>query len=265
MIAPRSPAGEAPDPRPPPPARSEADTTLDPQTERNQRRTTAVVGAIAAVAATMALLALLVLGPIVAVVIVVLGAGAVAWASFAGEPLALRLAGAVPADEATHAGLHNLTDGLCVTTGLPKPALYVVEDPAANAFAVGRDPRRAAVVVTSGLLDGLSRIELEGLLAQLLAHIRSRDTTVATLAVALPPARRLLDDEREQAADLAAVGVTRYPPGLVGALEQLQRTGTAVRRSPFAIVHLWMAPAVAEAAADAVPSLDERIAVLREL
>jgi heat shock protein HtpX len=216
----------------------------------------------------VALLAFLLVGVAAAVVVAVLGTGVVAWTWLGGGPLALRLAGAVPADESAHARLHNLTDGLCVTTGLPKPALYVVHDAAANAFAVGRDPRRSAVVVTTGLLDALGRIELEGLLAQALAHIRSRDTQVATLAVALPPARRLLDPEREQVADLAAVEITRYPPGLVAALEQLQRTGTAVQRSPFAMAHLWMAPAAERpgTAADAVaPALEARIAVLREL
>ncbi|MEZ5141989.1 MAG: M48 family metalloprotease [Acidimicrobiales bacterium] len=224
-----------------------------------------MVGAIAVVTVVVALVALVLLGLVAALVVAVVGAAVVAYAWLAGGPLALRVTGASPADETTHARLHNLTEGLCVATGLPKPALYVVDDPGANAFAVGRDPAHAAVVVTTGLLDVLGRIELEGLLAQELTHIRSGDTVVGTLVVALPFLGGLLDAHREQLADLAAVEVTRYPPGLAAALEKLRDHGTALRTSSFAVAHLWVAPPDGSPPPAGVPALDERIAALHEL
>ncbi len=79
--------------------------------------------------------------------------------------------------------LHNVVEGLCIATGLPKPRVFIVDDPAPNAFAFGRSPNRAGVAVTSGLLNLMSRRELEGVLAHELSHIRNRDTQVNTLAV----------------------------------------------------------------------------------
>ena len=79
--------------------------------------------------------------------------------------------------------LHNVIEGLCIATGLPKPKVYIVDDPAPNAFAFGRSPNKAGVAVTSGLLNLMSRRELEGVLAHELSHIRNRDVQVTTLAV----------------------------------------------------------------------------------
>jgi heat shock protein HtpX len=79
--------------------------------------------------------------------------------------------------------LHNVVEGLCIATGLPKPKVYIVDDPAPNAFAFGRSPQHAGVAVTSGLLNLMSRRELEGVLAHELSHIRNRDVQVTTLAV----------------------------------------------------------------------------------
>ena len=79
--------------------------------------------------------------------------------------------------------LHNVVEGLCIATGLPKPKVYIVDDPAPNAFAFGRSPRTPGVAVTSGLLNLMSRRELEGVLAHELSHVRNRDVQVTTLAV----------------------------------------------------------------------------------
>jgi heat shock protein HtpX len=79
--------------------------------------------------------------------------------------------------------LHNVVEGLCLRTGLPKPRVYIVDDPAPNAFAFGRSPKNAGVAVTSGLLNLMSRRELEGVLAHELSHIQNRDVQVSTLAV----------------------------------------------------------------------------------
>ncbi len=79
--------------------------------------------------------------------------------------------------------LHNVIEGLCIASGLPKPRVYIIDDPAPNACAFGRSPERSAVAVTSGLLNLMSRRELEGVLAHELSHIRNRDVQVTTLAI----------------------------------------------------------------------------------
>ena len=79
--------------------------------------------------------------------------------------------------------LHDVIEGLCIRTGLPKPRVYIVDDPAPNAFAFGRSPEKSGVAVTTGLLNLMSRRELEGVLAHEMSHIRNRDVQVTTLAV----------------------------------------------------------------------------------
>jgi heat shock protein HtpX len=79
--------------------------------------------------------------------------------------------------------LHDVIEGLCIRTGLPKPRVYIVDDPAPNAFAFGRSPASSGVAVTTGLLNLMSRRELEGVLAHEMSHIRNRDVQVTTLAV----------------------------------------------------------------------------------
>ncbi len=79
--------------------------------------------------------------------------------------------------------LHNVIEGLCLRTGLPKPRVYIVDDPAPNAFAFGRSPSNSGVAVTTGLLNLMSRRELEGVLAHEMSHVRNRDVQVTTLAV----------------------------------------------------------------------------------
>ena len=81
--------------------------------------------------------------------------------------------------------LYRVLENLTITAGLPMPKFYLVQDPAPNAFATGRNPQHAAVAVTSGLLERLDRSELEGVLAHELSHIGNRDMLVSTVAVVL--------------------------------------------------------------------------------
>src|SRR5947209_5917679 len=111
---------------------------------------------VVVVAAILALLGLGVVGLVIALVVAGLGAFVAYRTS---EAVALRMSHAHPADPEDYARLHNVVEGLCVAAGLPKPAIYVIDDAAPNAFAAGRNPRHAAVVVTTGLLEKLSRIE----------------------------------------------------------------------------------------------------------
>ncbi len=109
---------------------------------------------------------------------VVAGLLAVAGAVFSltsGAKVVLAAAGARPADGPELRQLHNIVEALAIGDGIPKPAVYVVDDPAPNAFATGTSPKRAAVTVTTGLLATMNREELEGVLAHELSHIRNYD------------------------------------------------------------------------------------------
>lgn len=101
------------------------------------------------------------------------------------DKLALATSGAKPADEAQFQELHRIVENLSITSGQPKPRVFVINDPAPNAFATGRDPAHAAVAVTTGLLAMMDRAELEGVLAHELSHIKNRDTLVMTVVVVL--------------------------------------------------------------------------------
>jgi heat shock protein HtpX len=227
------------------------------------RRAAAICAAV--VAGTLGLLGLLLtlaaglgvlgLGLGLGVAVLVLG-----FAPGLGERSALAAVRAQPAAADRWPRYHNLVEGLCRTAALPAPALYVAPSDAPNAFAVGGRPGAASVVVTSGLLTALNRVELEGVLAHELAHVQSGGARLATLGVALPPLRRLAAPRRRELdADEGGAGLTRYPPGLAAALAKLAAAG----RPPGgpAIRHLWIV-----APDDATrPPVADRIAALAEL
>lgn len=152
----------------------------------------------------------------------------------------------------------DLTESLCASLGLPVPELQVLADRAPNAVTLGRAASSATLVVTSALVDGLDRIELEGVLAHELSHVKRLDILTGSLIAS--PAGRILDacsagraqvyligTCREVKADLAAASTTRYPPGLLAALE---RMSTAATREPASVpeqvrastARLWLAP-----------------------
>jgi heat shock protein HtpX len=107
------------------------------------------------------------------------------WSYWNSDKVVIALARAKPADPTQYAELHRIVENLAITAGLPKPKIYIVDDPAPNAFATGRNKDHAAVAVTSGLLTMMDRTELEGVLAHELSHIGNRDMLVSTIAVVL--------------------------------------------------------------------------------
>ncbi len=240
------------------------------------------------------------------------------------DKVALRVNRARPADPEEYARLYNLVEGLCIASGLPKPRLYIIDDPAPNAFATGRDPKHAAVAVTTGLLAKMNRIELEGVLAHELSHIKNYDILVSTLAVIMVGVVALISDmglrflifggrrsdndnggnaiaamlalvflilaplaaaltqfalsrRREALADISAIEMTRYPPGLISALEKLRDDQTVVRENNRATAHLWIEEPMPQYEGtarrknkwshlfDTHPPIEDRIAALREL
>jgi heat shock protein HtpX len=108
--------------------------------------------------------------------------------------LVVAISGARLAPDAEFPELHNLIENLSITAGLPKPKIYIINDPAPNAFATGRDPEHAVVAVTTGLMQMLDRTELEGVIAHELSHIGNRDMLVSTVAVVLVGFVTLISD-----------------------------------------------------------------------
>lgn len=110
------------------------------------------------------------------------------------DKLVLRMTGAREATHQEFPDLWNVVENLSITAGLPMPRVYVVDDPAPNAFATGRDPEHAVVAATTGLLSMLDRTELEGVMAHELSHIGNRDMLVMTVAVVLAGFLAMLAD-----------------------------------------------------------------------
>jgi len=98
---------------------------------------------------------------------------------------ALAMAGAVQIQKADNPRLYRIVENLSITTGLPMPKVYLVNDPAPNAFATGRDPERAAVAATTGLLEIMDDAELEGVMAHEIAHVKNFDIRVTTIVFGL--------------------------------------------------------------------------------
>ena len=242
------------------------------QIQENKRRAATLVGGVVAVVGiVLGLLGLLLLGWIGLIIGFVLAGAAAAVFVRRSTAMVLVRAGGRPADDVAHARLRNVVEGLCVAGGLPVPALYVLEEPSPNALTCGRNPRDAGLVVTSGLLDGLSRIELEGVMAHELSHIKGLDILPGTLAAAIPGAQwlagRLWSAQTAEAlADLQAVGMTRYPPGLLAALEKLQADSSTMQPRSPSITHLWLKPPeTGGRGGEVTPPLEERIEALKEL
>jgi heat shock protein HtpX len=264
-------------------------------------------------------------GPTGAIVALVFSAAMAFFSYWKADAIALAVSRAKPADPEQYQRLHNLVEGLCIAGGLPKPRVYIVDDPAPNAFATGRNPKHAAIAVTTGLLEKLNRVELEGVIAHELSHVRNYDILVSTLAVTMVGSIALLSNigmrmmwwnggrtrrdgdrdggnplailglvllifapligklmqaavsrRRETLADVSACQLTRYPPGLISALEKLRDDCTVTHSATTATAHLWIEQPMSGVGDsgkfgslnrmfDTHPPLEERIALLREL
>jgi heat shock protein HtpX len=294
----------------------------------NKRRSIALIaGFVLVLSLVGAAFGLIVGNGLAGTLIALVVSGAIAFASYwKADSVALAVSRARPADPAQYQRLYNLVEGLTIASGLPMPRLYIIDDPAPNAFATGRNPRHAALAVTSGLLEKMNRVELEGVLAHELSHVKNYDILVSTLAVTLVGAVALLADigvrmmwwnggrvrrsgdredsnnplafvaliflvlapllgrvmqaavsrRREALADASAVQMTRYPPGLISALEKLREDTTVTHSASKATAHLWIEQPMSGVGDegrfgalnrlfDTHPPLEERIAALRDL
>jgi len=309
------------------------------QIAKNKRRTFVLLFFFVALIALAALAFNFLLGfGAIGVAFAIVFAIAMAWGSyFYSDRVALAASRAKPADGPEYQRYHNLVEGLCIAAGLPKPRLYVVDDPAPNAFATGRNPKHAALAVTTGLLEMMNRVELEGVIAHELSHVKNYDILVSTVAVTAVGAIALLSDlglrfmwfggrgdrrdsadsgglgiilvilafallilapfiallmqfamsrRRELLADASGVQLTRYPPGLVSALEKLKNDKAVVHHATRATAQMWIESPLERGsgegsedrdggtskkgswlnrAFDTHPPLDERIKILKEM
>jgi heat shock protein HtpX len=112
------------------------------------------------------------------------------------DSIVLSISNAKPVDTSTSEGkrIYRLLENLAITAGLPVPKLYIIQDTAMNAFATGRDPEHSAIALTTGIIDRLEQIELEGVIAHELSHIGNRDTLIQTISVVLVGLVALLSD-----------------------------------------------------------------------
>ncbi|MFH2085607.1 MAG: M48 family metallopeptidase [bacterium] len=112
--------------------------------------------------------------------------GVGSWISYYNsDTIALSLAGAHQVTRKTHPQYLNIVDNLARVARIPTPKTYVIDSPAYNAFATGRDPDHAAIAVTQGLLNNMNRTEIEGAVAHELSHIRNYDTRLMTIVAIL--------------------------------------------------------------------------------
>ncbi len=104
---------------------------------------------------------------------------------FAASGQAVALSGGRQIEKRDHPRLYRVVENLSITTGMPMPKVYLIDDPAPNAFATGRDPQRAIVAATTGLLDIMDDAELEGVMAHELGHVKNYDIRVTMIVFGL--------------------------------------------------------------------------------
>lgn len=232
---------------------------------------------------------------------------------FLAAKLATAANGAKQIQKRDNPRLYRIVENLSIATGMPMPKVYVIDDPAPNAFATGRDPKHSLVCATTGLLDMMDDSELEAVMAHELGHVKNYDIRVmmivfglvsaigfiadmlmymmwfggndddspnpifmvlGILAAILAPLVALLvqmavSRRREYLADGTSALTTRYPDGLVRALEKIRDYGQPMRRQSTATAHLFFAnPLKGKSIArffSTHPPIEDRIKRLQEM
>lgn len=113
---------------------------------------------------------------------------------FKGDKIALMSTGAKLTTQKDNPYVYRLVENLCITAGMPVPKVYMIESPALNAFATGRDPNHASVALTTGIVQALENEELEGVIAHELSHIKNFDIRLMTIVTVLVGAIALISD-----------------------------------------------------------------------
>lgn len=113
---------------------------------------------------------------------------------YSGDKIALSISGAEKISKKDNSMLWNTVENVAITAGLPMPDVYIINDPAPNAFATGRDPKHASIAVTTGLLERLNKTELEGVIAHEMSHVGNYDIRLSTIVVVLVGVIALISD-----------------------------------------------------------------------
>jgi heat shock protein HtpX len=231
---------------------------------------------------------------------------------FAAAKLALATNGAHEVTKREEPRLYRTVENLAITMGAPMPKVFVIEDPAPNAFATGRDPKHAAVCATRGLLDMMTDTELEAVIAHEMGHVKNYDIRVMMIVFGLVAAIGFIADiifrmfwfsdddnspspifiilgiaaavlapfiallvqlavsrRREYLADSTGALTTRYPQGLISALEKIRDHGSAMKRQNTATAHLFFANPLKGKSLSKLfsthPPIDDRIARLKAM
>lgn len=236
------------------------------------------------------------------------------WSYYASDKLALSINNAKQIQKSDAPELWRIVENLSITTGMPMPRVYVINDPALNAFATGRDPKHAAVAVTTGLLESLDKQELQGVLAHELGHVQNYDIRVAMIAFGLVAAVSIISDmvlrmmiwggddeggnsnpiamivgiialilaplvatmiqlavsrKREYLADATGALTTRYPEGLISALEKIRDNAQPMQKQSASTAHLFFSnPLNSKSFTNLFsthPPIEDRIAALKEI
>ena len=156
-------------------------------------------------------------------------AGGLSMISYYGsDNITLAISKARPATKEEFPHLYNVVEGLALAAGVPAPRCYVIDDTAPNAFATGHDPKNAVICVTTGLLEKMNRVELEGVVAHEMSHIKNLDIRLMTLTVVMIGVVALLSDwifrsfwwggRRRSSSDKSGVGAALLAVGLVLAI-----------------------------------------------
>ena len=189
--------------------------------------------------------------------------------------ITLKINGAEPISKKDAPEFYSIVESLSIAAGLPMPKLYIINDSSMNAFAAGTNPENSVICATTGLLENMDKVEIEGVMAHEISHIKNYDIRVSMVAVALTAVIGVLSDivlrfiflndddedsknpialilglffvlispllatitrlaisrQREFLADATAVSLTRYPDGLISALEKLKNNKPLERQN----------------------------------
>jgi len=179
-----------------------------------------------------------------------------------------------------HRFLWHTVENMAMVARVPMPRIFIINDASPNAFATGLKPEKAAVAVTTGLLDQLTREEVEGVIAHEVAHIKNYDVRLATVTLALVSVIAIMapliatlvnlaiSRNREFLADASGAELTRNPDALASALEKIANIQTPVKEASRASASLYFSDPLKKKLSGLFsthPNPDERIARLRSM
>ena len=225
--------------------------------------------------------------------------------------ITLKMNGAESISKKDAPEFYSIVESLSITAGLPMPKLYIINDSSMNAFAAGTNPENSVICATTGLLESMDKVEIEGVMAHEISHIKNYDIRVSMAAVALTAVIGVLSDivlrfiflndddedsknpialilglffvlispllatitrlaisrQREFLADATAVSLTRYPDGLISALEKL-KNNKPLKRQNSTTASLFISNPMKQGFFQRLfsthPPLDDRINRLKE-